>query len=218
MHIKKLSLISFKNYAELSLDVHKKLNCFVGDNGAGKTNLLDSIYYLCMCKSYFNASDKYSIRDTDDFMVLQAELDKDNKHEELYCALKKGKKKNFRRNKKEYNRLSDHIGLFPVVMVSPSDIQLITEGSEERRKYMNRVISQYDKAYLELTMEYNHILAQRNKLLKDSHAVNSGEDLLDILDTQLVGKGAEIHSRRHSFIGQFLPVFNDYYHLSLIHI
>ena len=212
MHVKSLSLIAFRNYPELSVDLHPKLNCFVGDNGVGKTNLLDSVYYLCMCKSYFNSSDQYTIREGSDFMVLQAEVLRKDKEEELYCGLKKGSKKKFRRNKKEYNRLSDHIGSFPVVMVSPSDIQLITEGSEERRKYMNRVISQYDKAYLDQIMQYNHILAQRNKLLKEVPMNNTGHDLMDILDKQLVDSGNEIFRIRKDFVNRFIPVFNEFYH------
>jgi DNA replication and repair protein RecF len=212
MLVKNLSLVSFRNYQELSLKLHPKLNCFVGDNGVGKTNLLDSVYYLCMCKSYFNSNDLYSIRKDDDFMVLQAEVNREEKQEELYCALKRGNKKQFRRNKKEYGKLSDHVGLFPVVMVSPSDMQLITEASEERRKYINSVISQYDRAYLECMIQYNHILAQRNKFLKDSHERRSEDDLLEILDDQLIKAGEYIFTKRKSFIENFIPVFSDYYH------
>lgn len=212
MYITNLSLLSFKNYSELSLELHPKLNCFVGDNGVGKTNLLDSVYYLCMCKSYFNSTDQYSIRNNDEFMVLQADFFRTEKKEDLYCGLKRGKKKQFRRNKKEYVKLSDHIGLFPVVMVSPNDIQLIIEGSDERRKYINGVISQYDKVYLENLLRYNRILAQRNKLLKDIRDRNSQSDLLDILDSQLVEAGNEVFLSRKSFIEKFIPVFNEYYH------
>ena len=152
MYIENISLVNFKNYADLNLEFHPKLNCFIGDNGEGKTNLLDAVHYLCMCKSYFNVTDVYSIRKNEEFMVLQADYVRKKKHEELYCGLKQNSKKQFRRNKKEYPRLSNHIGLFPVVMVSPVDIQLIVEGSELRRKYMNSVISQYDRLYLENTI------------------------------------------------------------------
>ena len=213
MFIRKLSLVSFKNYAELVLELHPKLNCFVGDNGVGKTNLLDAAYYLCMCKSYFSSNDQFTIRTNDEFMILQAEFSKEEKKEELYCGLKKGKKKQFRRNRKEYERLSDHIGMFPVVMVSPNDIQLIIEGSEERRKYLNGVISQYDKLYLEQLIQYNRILAQRNRLLKDFREQGSQEDLLDILDVQIAASGMEIYRKRKDFISKFIPVFNEYYHV-----
>ncbi|MBN1950653.1 MAG: DNA replication and repair protein RecF [Bacteroidales bacterium] len=212
MQLKSLSLVGFKNYSEITVNLHSKLTCFVGDNGVGKTNLLDSIYYLCMCKSFFNASDTYSIKDGDEFMMLQGKFEREGKSEDLYCGLKRGKKKVFRRNSKEYDRLSDHIGIFPVVMVSPSDIQLITEGSEERRKYMNGVISQYDKTYLEQTIHYNHVLAQRNKYLKETGRRQAPDDLLDVLDEQLIAAGNIIFEKRKDFVSRFLPVFERYYH------
>lgn len=211
MHINNLSLVNFKNYKEAAVNFHPKLNCFVGDNGAGKTNILDAIFYLCMCKSYFNSTDQYSIYSGDTFMVLQADFIRNEKTEEVYCGLKQGKKKQFRRNKKEYVKLSDHIGLFPVVMVSPADIQLILDGSEERRKYINSVISQYNKTYLTNIIAYNKVLAHRNKLLKDLQGGNTQLDLLDIFDNQLIELGNEIYSERKKFIKEFTPVFNKYY-------
>ncbi len=211
MHIQNLSLISFKNYGSLQINLHPKLNCFVGNNGAGKTNLLDAVYYLCMCKSYFHGTDLYSIRNSDEFMVLQGKFSKDEQAEELYCGLKRGKKKQFRRNKKEYTRLSEHIGLFPVVMVTPNDIQLITEGSEERRKYLDGVISQYNPHYLDDLIQYRRVLVQRNSLLKSMAGHTSQEELLDIFDEQLADIGRRIHSVRQEFIEEFIPVFNEYY-------
>jgi len=211
MYIENLSLLNFKNYADLNLEFHSKLNCFIGDNGEGKTNLLDALHYLCMCKSYFNVTDLYSIRRNEEFMVLQAQFKREKKNEELYCGLKQNNKKQFRRNKKEYARLSDHIGLFPVVMVSPVDIQLITEGSEQRRKYINGVISQYDRLYLEDTMHYRRILAQRNKFLKDTRTNSETNELLDVFDRQLVEYGISIHKKRLEFISEFIPVFNHFY-------
>ncbi|MBN1598778.1 MAG: DNA replication and repair protein RecF [Bacteroidales bacterium] len=211
MNIIDLSLVNFKNYSEVSVELHPKLNCFVGNNGMGKTNLLDAIYYLCMCKSYFNATDIYSIKQDSEFMVLQANFLQNQKEEEIYCGLKRNKKKQFRRNKKEYTKLSDHIGLFPVVMVSPSDIQLILDGSEERRKYINSVISQYNKNYLNDIINYNKVLAQRNKFLKDTQNSLQEQDLLDILDEQLIKLGNAIYKERISFIEQYIPVFSEYY-------
>lgn len=211
MHIQKLSLVNFKNFEEISLLLHQKLNCFVGNNGEGKTNLLDSIYYLCMCKSYFNSTDLYSIRYHEDFMLLQGDFTREKKTEELYCGLHRSKKKQFRRNKKEYTKLSDHIGLFPVVMVSPADIELITGGSEERRKYVNSVIAQYDRNYLDNQINYNKVLAQRNRLLKSSDRKNTQSDLLDVFDEQLTGLCNEIYKVRKEFIRRFTPVFNKYY-------
>ncbi len=193
------------------MELHPKLNCFVGDNGAGKTNFLDALYYLCMCKSYFTSTDQYSIYSGEKFMALQADFIRKNKSEEIYCGLKQNRKKKFRRNKKEYLKLSDHIGLFPVVMVSPADIQLILDGSEERRKYMNSVISQYNKTYLNDIIHYNKVLAQRNKFLKDTLRNGSQMDLLDIFDKQLVTLGNEIYRARYQFIKEFIPVFDRYY-------
>jgi DNA replication and repair protein RecF len=211
MYIKKLTLVNFKNYQEASFFLHPKLNCFVGNNGEGKTNLLDAVYYLCMCKSYFSATDLYSIRYNEEFMVLQANFVRNEKEEEIYCGLQRNKNKQFRRNKKEYRRLSDHIGLLPVVMVSPSDIQLISEGSEERRKYMNSVISQYNKVYLNNTIKYNKILAQRNRLLKESSGKSSQNELLNVFDEQLISSGNAIHHERLLFIEKFTPVFGHFY-------
>jgi len=211
MYIQDLSIVNFKNYSEASLGLHPKLNCFVGDNGAGKTNILDAIFYLCMCKSYFNSTDQFSIYTGADYMILKANFSRKNKTEQVYCGLKNNKKKKFRRNKKEYVKLSDHIGLFPVVMVSPADIQLILDGSEERRKYINSVISQYNKIYLNDTINYNKVLAQRNRLLKDLHKGKSQSDLLDIFDEQLIKLGNAIFSQRKQFIHDFIPVFHKYY-------
>jgi DNA replication and repair protein RecF len=213
MHLNKLSLVNFKNFNEVSFFLHPKLNCFVGNNGEGKTNLLDSIYYLCMCKSYFSGNDLYSIRNQEDYMIIQANFSRNDKEEEIYCGLQHDKKKQFRRNMKEYQRLNDHIGLFPVVMISPSDSQLISEGSEERRKYINGVISQYNKIYLDNTIKYNKVLAQRNGLLKELPGKSAQTDLLDIYDAQLVDLGTAIHLERIEFIDKFTPVFNRYYNL-----
>jgi DNA replication and repair protein RecF len=211
MQLNKLSLVNFKNYSEINLDLHPKLNCFVGNNGVGKTNLLDAIYYLCMCKSYFSATDQLSIKSGEDYMLLQGEFMRDAKIEEIHCGLQRDKKKQFRRNKKEYERLSDHIGILPVVMVSPADIQLIVDGSDERRKYINGVISQYDRNYLDNTIKYNKVLSQRNRLLKDLKGQNSQPDLLDIFDEQIIELGNLIFSQREQFIEKFIPVFARFY-------
>lgn len=211
MHINQLALTNYKSYTDIAITLHPKLNCFVGNNGVGKTNLLDAVYYLCMCKSYFSATDQYTIRNSEQFMVLNATFEKDGKEENLQCGLHREKKKSFRRNKKEYARLSEHIGLFPVVMVSPADIQLILGGSEERRKYMNGVIAQYNKTYLEDTIHYNRILAQRNRLLKDGPESSETEDLLLVLDDQMAVLGNKIFRERSRFVEKFLPVFTRLY-------
>lgn len=211
MHIKSLDVINFKNYKEVNLELHSKLNCFVGDNGTGKTNLLDAVYYLCMCKSYFQATDQYTINKGEKFMVLQADFILDEKPQNIYCSLKEGSKKVFRRNKKDYPRLIDHIGQFPVVMVSPADSALILDGSDERRKYLNSVISQYDREYLENVISYNKILAQRNRVLKENKKYSGQKDLLDIYDNQIVPLGTKIYNSRKEFVEKLSPVFKAFY-------
>ncbi len=211
MHIDNLSIVNFKNYSEATIGLNPKLNCFVGNNGVGKTNLLDAVYYLCMSKSYFHSSDLYSIKEGNDFLVLQGNFIIDEKAYEIYCGLKKDKKKVFRKNKKEYKRISEHIGQFPVVMVSPADSSLILGGSEERRRYINAVISQYQPAYLENIIRYNKIIAQRNKLLKNMHGSGNAHDLLDVYNSQLIPLGDEIHAERKLFIEKLNPLFKEFY-------
>ena len=210
MYLKNLSLLNFKNYEELDVTFSSHINCIVGDNGVGKTNILDAIYYLCMCKSYLNPVDTQNIRYENEFMLIKGDFERQGKPEQVYCGIKKGKKKQFKRNNKEYQKLSDHIGLLPVVMISPADSGLILDGSEERRKYLNSVISQFDHTYLENTIQYNTILQQRNKLLKDVHNSNMKE-LIDVYNQQLVPLGNYIYQKRVSFIEELTPVFNTYY-------
>ena len=212
MVLNQLNLIQFKNHKEVELLLSPKLNCFIGNNGVGKTNLLDAIHYLSLTKSYFNNIDSLNIKHGEDFFVIQGKFQRKEEEEAVYCALKKGKRKQLKRNKKEYERLSDHIGLFPVVMISPSDISLILDGSEERRKFINGVISQFDKPYLEDSINYNRALAQRNKLLKDFSARQAyDEDLLRIWDDQLIELGNSIFEKRKSFISDLIEIFQEYY-------
>lgn len=213
MRIESLSIVNFKNFEQVNLKFHSKINCFTGNNGVGKTNLLDAIYYLCMSKSFLGAADIYSIRRNESFMMLQGNFLKDQEQEEVICGLKTGQKKQLRRNKKEYARISDHIGLFPVVMISPNDIILIIEGNEERRKYINSVISQYDNTYLENLIDYNKLIGQRNKLLKEWKTGNTDERLLQVYDEQLAPLGEAIYKARNSFIKRLVPVFQKYYEL-----
>ncbi len=211
MYLKNLSLVNYKNYEEIDVDFSPHINCIVGDNGVGKTNVLDAIYYLCMCKSYHNPVDMQNIRYDTELMLIKGEFERQDKTEQVYCGIKKGRKKQFKRNNKEYQKLSDHIGLLPVVMISPLDSGLILDGSEERRKYLNSVISQFDHVYLENVIQYNAILQQRNKLLKDLHNSNT-EELIEVYNQQIVPLGNFIYERRVSFIQELTPVFNKYYH------
>lgn len=214
MYLNKLILVNFKNYEQADINFSKKLNCLVGDNGMGKTNILDAIYYLSLCKSFFNPIDSQNINNDKDFFVIQGEYDNDDSKEEVYCGIKRNKKKIFKRNKKEYQRLSDHIGLFPVVMISPADSKLITGGSDDRRKFINGVISQYDKEYLIDIINYNKALAQRNTLLKTFARTNSFDaETLAIWDEQLISNGERIYNKRVDFIEKLIPIFQKYYEL-----
>lgn len=214
MYLHKLSFVNFKNYEQLDLEFSPKINCLIGSNGVGKTNVLDAIYYLSMCKSYFNVVDSQNIRWDQDFFVIQGRYLREEKQEQIYCGVKKHKKKKFKRNKKDYEKLSDHIGLFPVVMISPSDSKLILEGSDERRKYMNGVISQFNKNYLNNVISYNNALLQRNKLLKD-FAKNSSfdKDSLEIWDDQLIKYGIPVFEEREKFVKELIPIFQKYYRI-----
>jgi DNA replication and repair protein RecF len=214
MYLKNLRLTNFKNYAEANLDFTDKINCFVGANGAGKTNLLDAIYYLSFCKSYFNPIDSQNINHDEDFFAIHGIYLKngDESSGKVSCVQKRNQRKQFMLNGKEYDRLADHIGLYPLVMVSPYDRDLINEGSEVRRKYIDSVISQFDKIYLDDLINYNKALYQRNSLLKDFAEKRYFDQVaVEIWDEQLIRFGTEIHLKRNSFISEFIPVFNQYF-------
>jgi DNA replication and repair protein RecF len=212
MHCQQLSVVNFKNYQEVNLSFSSKFNCFTGSNGSGKTNLLDAIYYLSFCKSFSNPADVQNILFDSDFFVIQGKYKINGKTDELYCGLKKQQRKVFKRNKKEYERLSDHIGMYPLVLLSPSDTQLILGGSEDRRKFIDGVISQYDKEYLHCLLAYNRALQQRNALLKVfAEKRYFDESALEIWDEQLISHGTCIFQQRTAFFDAFIPVFRDYY-------
>lgn len=212
MWLKNLTLLNFKNYTNAELKFVPAVNAFVGNNGAGKTNLLDAIHYLCLCKSYFNPVDRQQIKNGLEFFMVQGDFDKDDRTEKISCGLKRNQKKQFKRNKKEYEKLADHIGLFPLVMISPYDISLIMEGSEERRRFVDSVISQTDHAYLDELLAYNRFLQNRNALLKQvasTHRLDVA--LLEIYNDQLALSGNRIFEKRKSFLEQFIPLFNQHY-------
>ena len=208
MHLTSLSLLNFKNILQLEIDLSSRVNCFLGDNGQGKTNLLDAVYHLSYTKSYFNSIDSQNIMFDESFYVIQGQVNDDLEESGLYCALKKGEKKVFRKNKKVYKRLADHIGVFPVVMITPYDINLILEGSEIRRKFLDSLISQFDKSYLMELLQYNKLLKQRNALLKST---NNANDLMQIYELQMAEKAQFIYAKRNSFVVDFIPIFNQYY-------
>jgi DNA replication and repair protein RecF len=212
LSLHKLSLVNFKNYSHANIIFSDGLNCIVGNNGAGKTNLLDAIHYLSFTKSYFNTIDYQNIFHDAQMFVVHGVFKTESHEDEVYCAQKKGERKQFKLNKKEYSRLADHIGLFPVVMISPSDIELIIGGSEVRRKFVDSIISQYDRQYLENIITYTKVLLQRNTLLKQfSMKGNFDAESLRIWDVQLIDFGNKIFVRRKEFSLEFEPVFQKYY-------
>ncbi len=212
MWLKQLSILNFKNYTEATLPFAQEVNAFTGANGAGKTNLLDAIHYLSLCKSYFNPIDSQQIKQGEDWFMVQGEFNKDGQLDRVACSVKRSQKKQFRKNKKEYTRLADHIGTFPLVMVSPNDSSIVTDGSEERRRFVDNVISQTDLPYLDGLIAYNRCLLQRNSLLKQAARGGAWDrGLLDVLDEQLVELGCAIFEKRQAFMHEFIPEFNRQY-------
>ena len=209
MVLQTLSILNYKNIAEAELAFSPKINCFIGDNGMGKTNLLDAIYYLSFCKSHSNPIDSQNILHEADFFMLTGHYTVNGTQEEIYCGMKRKQKKQFKRNKKEYERLSDHIGLLPLVMVSPDDAVLISEGSEERRKFIDGVISQFNHTYLQKLLQYNNALKQRNALLKAENVQD--DSLYEIWEEQMAELGEYIYTERTKFINEFTPVFQQFY-------
>ncbi|MDB5135295.1 MAG: replication/repair protein RecF [Mucilaginibacter sp.] len=212
MYLQQLSVINFKNYTEAELNFSEGVNAFTGNNGAGKTNLLDAIHYLSLCKSYFNPIDSQQIKQGADFFIINGTFNKNENKEAIACGVKRNQKKQFKRNKKDYQRLADHIGLFPLVMVSPYDISIIIEGSEERRKFIDNVISQTDNHYLDELIVYNKVLINRNALLK--RIADTGRydpELLAVFDEQLIASGNRIFEKRKAFMENFTLIFNKHY-------
>ena len=204
--------MNFKNYSEAELNFSDTVNAFTGNNGAGKTNILDAIHYLSLCKSYFNPIDSQHIRQGEDLFMIQGTFKKEKTDEVIYCGFKRSQKKKFKRNKKEYNRLADHIGLFPLVMISPNDIIIIIEGSEERGKFIDNVISQTDRSYLDELIIYNRNLMNRNALLRQTVASGMYDPtLMDIYDEQLILSGNRIFEKRKAFMLEFTKIFNNHY-------
>lgn len=214
MTLQELNILNYKNIREAGMNFSDKLNCFVGLNGQGKTNILDAIYYLSFTKSAYNAIDSQNIHHEEEMAMVQGKYVEDEVEEIISCGLKRGVKKQFRRGKKDYKRLLDHIGLIPLVMVSPQDSELVVEGSEERRRFMDGVISQYNRAYLEHLTQYNALLKQRNALLKQYE--NESSDalpvaLFEVLELQMVQHAEPIYAERVKFIEQFTPYFQQVY-------
>lgn len=212
MHLKLLSLVNFKNHSEVSLNLSPEINVFVGNNGAGKTNLLDAIYFLSFCKSYLNPIDKQSIKIGEKFFLLNGEYFKNDKKYYISVSVQEGQKKKVKKNKQEYDRLAEHIGEFPAVVISPYDTNLIIEGSETRRKFIDSIISQYDSLYLDNLIRYNKVLQQRNALLKQFQEYRIFDpESIEVWDAQLINLGQTIFSKRANFLKEFIPVFQKYF-------
>lgn len=209
MTLNTATILNYKNIAEARLDFSPKLNCLIGNNGQGKTNVLDAIYYLSMCRSFAPTGDNSAvIRHGEPYMMLQGNYTRQDTPLEVSIALQRGKRKVVRRDGKEYQRLSQHIGLLPVVMVSPMDLDLVRGSGEERRRFMDLIISQNDTQYLDALIRYNKAVEQRNAMIK--------REMLDPLLYETVEQamavhGALVHDRRRQWVDQFLPIFMHYY-------
>jgi DNA replication and repair protein RecF len=207
MILKQLTILNYRNIAEAQLELSPKVNCFIGHNGEGKTNVLDAIYFLSFAKSTACSIDTQNIRHGEDVMMVQGLYDLNGTEEEISIGMKAHQKKHVKRNKKEYKRLSEHIGLLPIIMVSPSDSGLILGGSEERRKFLDIIISQYDSPYIQALAAYNKALMQRNALLKSEE--NPNPEILSLYEEMMALHGEIIYQKRTAFIEKFIPVFQQ---------
>lgn len=221
MLLRRINLLNYKNYGTLKVEFDHKFNLINGLNGSGKTNLIDSIHYLCLCKSYFTRSDNNVVKHGNSYFRLDGFFDLDGISTQITCKLTglgtggvKGGKKEFFKNDELYERLADHIGLIPVVMIAPDDIGIINDGSEERRRFLDTAIAQVSHEYLTRLMHYNKLLQQRNALLKHNLAYGHlDKTLLDVLNAQLAVDGDYIFAERKAYLEQFSKVFGEHYHL-----
>lgn len=212
MILNHLSILNYKNIAEAELDFSPGLNCIIGHNGEGKTNLLDAIRFLSLTKSLSSGQDSLCIRHDEDAFMLKGEYTReDGVEENIHCALRRGQKKILRRQGKPYKRLTEHIGLIPIVMVSPSDNMLVDGGSEERRRFMDVVISQMNLPYLDALVRYNKALAQRNALLKNDPPCDN--EVLSVWEEHMAREGETIYRERDKYISSFIPIFQEFYEM-----
>ncbi|MBQ6653469.1 MAG: DNA replication/repair protein RecF [Prevotella sp.] len=209
MILKKLTILNYRNIAAAELEFSPKVNCFVGQNGEGKTNVLDAIHFLSLTKSMANPIDSMNVRHGEEMMMVQGVYDLNGTEEEVSIGMKMHQKKHVRRNKKEYKRLAEHIGLLPLIIASPSDAAIISGGSDERRRLMDMVISQYDSEYMTALMAYNKALQQRNAMLKAEEEPN--EDIISIYEGMMAENGERIYAKRNAFVEEFIPVFQQFY-------
>lgn len=212
MHLENIRLLNFKNYEELTLDFTDQINCFVGDNGAGKTNLLDAIHYLSLTKSAFNSIDTQNIRREQDYFMIKGIFKVDDRKEVVLCHFKNGHKKVMKHNNSPHEKLSDHIGMFPIVIITPGDQGIIQEGSETRRKFFDGLLSQIYPDYLSNLVRYHHSLRQRNALLKQFAESNRvDKDLIAPYTKEMLVTGREIFQGRSTLLEKFVPVLKELY-------
>ena len=213
MILEQLSIVNYKNIGEASLQFSPKVNCFIGDNGAGKTNVLDAIYFLSFCHSTTTTQDSLVIHHDQEFFVLEGDYQDgltDDGKINVFCGMKHGTKKHFKRDKKEYKRLSEHIGLIPLVMVSPADTLLIEGSSEERRRLMDQTIAQQDRLYIDSLNRYNKALLQRNALLRDEEH-EPDPQLMELLEEEMARHGEVVSQCRSRFVDALKPLFAQFY-------
>lgn len=210
MILQQLSILHYKNIKETTLRLSPKINCFIGSNGVGKTNLLDAVYYLSFCRSAYTPIDAQVMMHDTDFFVLEGHYQSETGEEEqVYCGMKKGVRKRFKRNGKDYKRLTEHIGLVPLVFVSPADSTVIDGGSEERRRLLDTAIAQYDVAYMDALVRYNKALQQRNVLLKIETEPDAA--LMDIWEEEMAQSGTIVYEKRARYVEELLPLFQRIY-------
>ncbi|MCB0765545.1 MAG: DNA replication and repair protein RecF, partial [Flavobacteriales bacterium] len=211
-HLARLNVLDFRNHTDAELDLGAEVNCFVGANGTGKTNLLDAVHYLSMAKSYFDPMDAHNIRNGQELFVLQGVMHTTTGDDAVLCSVRKGQRKVLSRNRKEYDRLADHVGRYPVVMITPYDGQMVLDGPEVRRRFLDGLIAQFDKQYLDALIRYNRALLQRNTMLKRFAETGRGSlDELEPWDEQLIVHGTTVHAVRSAFMGELVPLLEAHY-------
>ena len=210
MKIKRLTLVNFKNHQSREFEFNKKIVCITGSNGVGKTNILDALYYLSFSKSFINAADNLNILNGEDFFTVRGVYEIDGMDENIVLSFHRQKGKTLKRNDKEYEKISDHIGLIPLVIISPQDIRLIFDGSSERRKFVDSAVAQNDSTFLAALQNYNRALMQRNKYLKSADKVFD-PNMLQMWDMHLISNAKKLYEGRRAFIDAFTPEFQQYY-------
>ena len=212
-HLSRLNLLHFRNHRELEVDLGPEVNCFVGPNGVGKTNLLDAVHYLSLGKSYFDPVDMHNILHGEELFMVQGGMHTEAGEDAILCSVRSGHRKVLSRNRKEYDRLADHVGRYPVVMITPYDGQLVLEGSEVRRRFLDGLIAQFDRGYLDALIRYNRSLTQRNAMLKRFAEAGGGSlEALEPWDEQIIQHGTMVHEVRQAFMKELVSLLERHYH------